>query len=416
MELISPTQRALVKLVQTALFQTCKVDLSEMDLNELCQEANVQAVLSLILPQLRPSLPADSPWIKTGNLAYATIVRVCFENTELHTLMNEKKIQYVVLKGAASLSYYPESALRSMGDVDFLVRQEDWNRAEASLNAIGFQHIEHNGSTCHLAFLRGPSVWEMHWEPNGIPDGPVGELIREYFSDIIEKARLYSVDDCTCMIPSTFHHGLVLILHTAKHLFTSGIGLRHLCDWAVFVNNLSEFEFVDLFENKLKAVGLWHFAQILTITATEYLGCRVCEWAGTADDTLIQGIIEDVFLGGNFGIKDDQRSYQSKLIHEYGTQYVEENGSFKQFFLSMNRKSWEVMPLTKKCPALLPLGWFYAGARHMVRIVRGKRPKVHFNEMVDGANRRKSIYRHFHLFEPELNFHKVDQTQNRGRF
>ena len=55
-------------------------------------------------------------------------------------------------------------------------------------------------------------------------------------------------------MPSHFHHGLNLLLHTNQHLLGEGLGLRHLCDWAVFAAGFSDEEFRELFEEKLKAV------------------------------------------------------------------------------------------------------------------------------------------------------------------
>ena len=42
-------------------------------------------------------------------------------HTAIHTLMTQNGIPYVMLKGAASAYYYPQTFLRSMGDVDFYV-------------------------------------------------------------------------------------------------------------------------------------------------------------------------------------------------------------------------------------------------------------------------------------------------------
>lgn len=46
-----------------------------------------------------------------------------------------------------------------------------------------------------------------------------------------------------------------MLLHVAGHLINTGIGLRHLCDWAVFVAKFSDEGFCEMFEDKLKAVG-----------------------------------------------------------------------------------------------------------------------------------------------------------------
>lgn len=62
------------------------------------------------------------------------------------------------------------------------------------------------------------------------------------------------------------------------HLLGEGIGLRHLCDWAVFADSLKEKEFRSLFETKLKSIGLWKFACILSQVCYKYLHCHNLSW------------------------------------------------------------------------------------------------------------------------------------------
>jgi hypothetical protein len=65
----------------------------------------------------------------------------------------------------------------------------------------------------------------------------------------------------------------------------------------------------------------------------------------------------------------------------------------------MNAKARASMPICDKYRLLLPVGWIYAGGRHLVRIAQGKRPKIHVSFMVEGARKRREIYKEFHLYE-----------------
>ena len=159
--------------------------------------------------------------------------------------------------------------------------------------------------------------YEMHFKVAGLPNGHAGELMEQYFSDVFERAVLRTVGDSQMMLPSPFHHGLVLLLHTVHHMTGEGIGLRHLCDWAVFENSLSNDEFVEMYEDKLQAVGLWRFAQILTQVSIKYLGAEKREWAGETDE-LANQLMEDILSAGNFGVKDAGRNYQTMMISDRG--------------------------------------------------------------------------------------------------
>jgi hypothetical protein len=179
-----------------------------------------------------------------------------------------------------------------------------------------------------------------------------------------------------------------------------GVGLRHLCDWAVFANHLSNDEFREIFEEKLKAVGLWRFAQLLTQLSSKYLGMPEKEWAmDNVDDELLNAMIHDIFDGGNFGKKDNQRINESYLISSRGKHGVNNTSMFRQLIISLNEATYVHIPLIKKFKFLLPFGWIYMLLRQLIFIACGKRNKVDVSKMISGANERKKIYKQFNLFE-----------------
>lgn len=407
MTYITDGQRVVLRLTGAALFDARASPPEGVNWTDVYREALAQAVLPLAYTQAEPLLPSGEAgkWRRAAEQALAHTMRVAYEHVEVHDLMTARSIPYVAMKGAVSAAWYPRPELRMMGDVDFLVRPEDLERAEAALKDAGFQR-EPGDSAFHHAWQRGDgpaaSVWEVHWEPNGIPNGGTGELIRRYFDDIFDTARpLEGLSGGDCLVPDTFRHGLILLLHTAHHLINSGVGLRHLCDWAVFAHGVPDGEFAALFEGSLRAAGLWRFAQLLTQLSSRYLGGRACAWAGEADEALLEAMLADVLAGGNFGRKDAERINQAKLFTDDGKRTVDDTGPARQFVHMMNGKARIMFPASKRYPALLPVGWAYAGGRHALRILAGKRPKIHLGRMVSGAAERREIYRQFRLFQPE---------------
>ena len=331
---------------------------------------------------------------------------VDFEHVELHKTMRAAGIDYVVMKGSASAAYYPRPMLRMMGDVDFLVHREDANRAGEALKALGFRETAERDNPIHQAYVRSSnplyrSEWELHWQPNGIPNTPVGEKIRQMLADSIETSRLRETENGFYRVPDEFHHGLMILIHTALHLIHSGVGLRHLCDWTVFAACFSEAEFRVLFEEKLRSVGLWDFAGALTAVSVRYLGCPDPGWIGDRDPALTEALLMDILSGGNFGKKDSQRLNQAKLLVNRTEGTVQRGAGLRNLVSSMNVKAQRSFPAAAKHPVLLPTGWILAGTRHLVRIARGKRPSIHLGNMVEGAAERSELYRSLRIFEEE---------------
>ncbi|MBP5208073.1 MAG: nucleotidyltransferase family protein [Clostridia bacterium] len=397
--MISETQQALLNSLGTHLFQKQPSDYRSVDWASLLKEAEMQTVFPIVFSVVEPYLPDElSKTAKTGYFVHlASSMRNAHQHGELHKLLSEHGLPYVIIKGMASASYYPDPFLRSMGDVDFLVPKDKLEETKKLLTGEGYSAKENSRHHSHIAFHRGKEILEMHWEPNGLPEGEKYEICRQYLDDMIERSVLYEIRDERFMIPDPFHHGLILLLHTATHMINTGIGLRHLCDWAVFAGKLKDEEFRALFEEKLKAAGLWRFAQLLTQLATRYLGCPKAVWAEEDDDPdFLEAMIEDIFASGNFGKKDVERINEAKLMTVESTGSVERSNTVVLKVLT--EKAYKEMPVCKKVKILLPIGWLYVGIRHMILVIKGKRPKVHLNKMISGAETRREIYTQFQLF------------------
>ncbi|MBI5648857.1 MAG: nucleotidyltransferase family protein [Chloroflexi bacterium] len=98
---------------------------------------------------------------------------------ELLTIFEREKIETVLLKGAAlAKTVYPAIAMRPMGDVDVLFRDDDVAHARAILIARGFTpglEPSENFQTrfaCEQAFTRAgkyPMMFEVHWHLFNLP-------------------------------------------------------------------------------------------------------------------------------------------------------------------------------------------------------------------------------------------------------
>jgi len=85
--------------------------------------------------------------------------------------MGESRIMMVPIKGVDILArFYPESDSRFMVDIDLLVKTDDFERAETVLLEMGykkalsgFKEAYWKNKQCHLAFIKGELMVELHW-------------------------------------------------------------------------------------------------------------------------------------------------------------------------------------------------------------------------------------------------------------
>lgn len=397
---MTQNDNSILNLLSTILSGNSRKTLTDISrMKALLTEAKAQTVFPLVYSVLckdydLSEYQSDYYGIITNN------IKITEEHKKLHKLLCEADIPYVFLKGCASARYYPEPLLRTMGDVDFLVKEEDIAKVAKLLSENSYA-TQDNFDGIHIEFkskTSGTTV-ELHRQINGIPETEIGNEISALFCDIFEKSVL---ENGEFYRPCDFHHGLVLLLHTASHLTSEGIGLRHLCDWAVFAASFADDEFTKVFEKQLKAVGLWKFAQILTWCAVKYLGCPSKKWIGSCDDAVIDRIIEDVFRGGNFGKKDFSRYQQIKYISDRNSNTIDKNHPLKQVFSNTVAKAKKDLRFVQRYPFLLPVGFVVIIFNYLYLVITKKR-KLDTNKVIIHANERKNLYNKFELFKHNHN-------------
>jgi hypothetical protein len=195
-----------------------------------------------------------------------------------------------------------------------------------------------------------------------------------------------------------------MLMHLQHHLLAEGIGLRHLCDWSVFVACFQRTEFRDLFEERLKAVGLWRLARLLSLSAVLYIGLPEQDWMreDPEDEMTARQLMRDIVAGGNFGKKDRQRAYEGMFISNRGKDGVG-NNRVKEGFGALNRITRSKCPFTRRVPVLLPIGWVAVLLGYMFRNhKRNKtRGRVSAADAYKKSAARQQLYRKLRLYESE---------------
>ena len=118
------TQKTVLNLLSSAMFQKPFRADSEVDWKAVYDECKAQSVISLAfsaLPKSEVPQKIYAHWKALVNENLAVNSKISYAHTMLNDLLNQAKIPYVILKGCASAEYYDDPLLRTMGDVDFYV-------------------------------------------------------------------------------------------------------------------------------------------------------------------------------------------------------------------------------------------------------------------------------------------------------
>ena len=146
---------------------------------------------------------------------------------------SEAGIEMMVLKGYGLSLNYPVPAHRPVGDVD--VYLSDWRRGDEVIRrrgiAIDYSHHHHS-----VFSWKGQMV-ENHYDIVNRYAGKSGRMEDDMFKQMATEGRKEVVVDGTKVyLPSATFNGIFLLRHASAHFAGSHITLRHLLDWALFVD------------------------------------------------------------------------------------------------------------------------------------------------------------------------------------
>ncbi len=311
-------------------------------------------------------------------------------------ILDARRFGYIILKGFASASYYPDPQKRIMGDVDFLIPQAIQKEVEDALTDAGYKKSldEH---ICHRLFRKSDELLEMHFEVAGIPFGDAGDLFRRYLKDATEK--YFENEQPPFRNPLPEIHGAIILLHTIHHLQGEGLGLRHFCDWAYFVEKTKDEAFwAEKLLPLMKKSGTLRFSQIITKAAHLYLGTACPPWAADADESLCAQLIADVFAAGNLGQKDQNRAGAGRMISQNGKNGME-NGKLANQFLTLKNSMYYSYPFLRRWKILYPIIFVWRIIRYLLLMLQGKRPSL--IKASAHADERMALYKQFKLYENE---------------
>ena len=235
--------KIIFDIVQAALFQKEIEIPKKVEWNRIFQEMKDQTIAGIPYEWLSSKNILDvetkKQWDKFMMFQMAFWIKLMQEQENLIQLMKQNYINMVILKGTAAAIYYPKPEVRSMGDIDFFVNPKDFQNACKIMIENGYRSVhEKQTSPHHIAFKKNKVTFEVHKSLSIIARNHVGNH-QEYLQTLMENglvlAEQKKIEHWEFPTFPRLQSGLVLLLHIAQHLKT-GLGLRQILDWSMFVN------------------------------------------------------------------------------------------------------------------------------------------------------------------------------------
>ena len=226
-------------------------------------------------------------------------------------------IPVAVLKGAAAAANYPQPSSRSMGDIDLIVPPDDFDRAFSLLEQQGWKNdilLEVNPR--HAGFEKeGCPEVELHRYFSTCVNKRQAEFLDQTVYSAIPHAVWTDVSGFKVPVLPALANGLVLLAHVNQHL-GSGLGLRQILDWQMFVEaHLTDELWENGFRYAAQQVGMEKLAITTTWLCREHLGLQTsATWFDGADARLADDLLLYIMSKGNMGRKMERDTHATRTV------------------------------------------------------------------------------------------------------
>ena len=181
----------------------------------------------------------DREWSQSVIEQYNSWYMLMYCQQELVNLLSSAGFDFAIMKGMANAVLYPVPELRKSGDIDFLVREDEYESVYQLLLDNGYSKTEElDKAEYHVVLTKDDVVFELHKRPGGTKmDGsPESQALIDFFSHGLDNVGYVEVDKYYFPVLPTLQKGMTLLIHFAGHM-REGVGIRHLLDWMVYAEH-----------------------------------------------------------------------------------------------------------------------------------------------------------------------------------
>ena len=246
------------------------------------------------------------------------------EVTTFARLMKDTGTDYLIVKGQTLAALYPNPLTRTPGDIDFLVK--DYHYAANILKEYWAIELPNRLAEKECAFSHATVLYELHTYL--IDFG--SNRHKRYWEKMlaISKLETITINDAEVRVMEPTLYSAYIFLHLFFHFVLEGIGLRHLCDWAVIMHHYADKIDKEKMSVVLQNVGFLKAFRAFGTVLVDMLGMKDFPLPLSEKDRRLQSrIVKDILQGGNFG-RDNRYVKKVGLKYKAETMMISVKNSF----------------------------------------------------------------------------------------
>ena len=380
---MNPTERMLVHLLDCALRghkpdAVLAKDVDWAALFTLAQAHKVDALLLdplCLLPEdVQPSANVLVPWQENAMLTVMAQVLLVEQLHALLSALEAASIQPVVLKGVALKPLYPQPDLRTMSDADLLVGMDSFAAAMSVMEDYGYVLVEQEPG---VNVYTGPDGLRVELHAQLFDKTAYGFLSRldeqaMFPLSLAERATVYGGE---AWIYPPKEHALFMLCHMAKHMITTGFGLRQTADFILFTEENDTAMDWPAFWREAEVLGLAGFAASLLSLGTQYLSLQPGKWATdmpASNPAATEPLLLDLLDAGVFGNRTEERRSSAAVVYRaYETDNADTGRIRRALFPSAATLKAPYL-YARNHPVLLPAAWIHRFVNYGISLIMGR--------------------------------------------
>ena len=329
MPLSDNNTQAFLALVRAGLWEreVRLLSFNDIDFSQVQELAEEQSVVGLVTAGLEHVVDVKPPTeevlqfvgqtllVEQQNIAMNDFIGVIVDK------MRNAGIYTVLVKGQGIAQCYERPPWRASGDVDFLLSQDDYEKAKAFLFPLAECVEPESGK--HLGMTIDSWAVELHGNLHGGLSTKMDRVIDEVQDDVFYRGnvRSWMNGKNTVYLPSVDNDVIFIFTHFLKHFYKGGLGLRQICDWCRLLWVYRDSIDTRLLEKRLRDAGLVSEWKAFGAFAVDYLGMPIEAMplydASECWKRKAQRIRQFILMCGNFGHnRDNSFSKRPYLIRK----------------------------------------------------------------------------------------------------
>lgn len=218
-----------------------------------------------------------------------------------------KEIPHVLMKGYIIKDLYKNPELRSMGDIDFLVKEEDLDKVHKVLISLGYEHLK----TVRAVRNYGKIGINLEVHTSIFYDEISNKVDYEkYFNNAFNNVILKE-GNFTYEFKIEYHL-IFLIAHMAKHFYNEGCGVRMFLDIAFYLKHYKNKLNFNYFWNEIKKLDLEKFTKNTFSLCSCWFNVKINEEELPLEEEFFENITRYVLNSGTFG-----KTIENDMLNRY---------------------------------------------------------------------------------------------------